>query len=104
MIPTGAICCCLNNPDGKDSSSTVSSKKKALQHWSSLSEEGEERDNGCDGPGPRRGEPRSGAQQRRGCRGKAAEHGVLLQLPAGCRGRDEDEEHDGEEGGGHGDR
>jgi hypothetical protein len=76
----------------------------------SLSKEGEERDNGCDGPRPRCGESCGGAHDRRGCTGEVVEHSVLLQRPTCRRGGDEDEEHDGEEGGGelvregHGDR
>jgi hypothetical protein len=78
----------------------------------SVREECDERDESCDGPRPGRGggEPRGGAHGRRGSRGEAAQEGVLvLELPAGRRGRDEREEHRGEEdegglcGGGHGD-
>jgi hypothetical protein len=75
-------------------------------------EEGDERDQSGDGPRPRLAarQPRGTANGRRGGWGQASQKCVLLQLPAGCRGRDQREEHRGEEDGdglgrgGHGDR
>lgn len=67
-----------------------------------MREEGDYRDHGGDGPRPWRGagDPRGGADCRRRRRGEVAqEGGVLLQLPAGRRGRDQREEHRGEEDG-----